>query len=80
MKVHPARHPGPIPEFFAKFLTDADDKVLDPFGGSNVTGAVAERLGRKWMCFEILEEYLRGSMFHFDDRQLMSKPKIVVTE
>jgi len=71
---HPARYPGQIPEFFMNFLTDRGEKVLDPFGGSNVTGEVAERLGRRWICFEILEEYLKGSMFRFYDEQFLSKP------
>jgi len=31
-------------EFFVRFLTDANDEVLDPFAGSNTTGAVAESL------------------------------------
>jgi len=63
---HPARYPSGIPEFFIKFLTEEDDLVLDPFGGSNTTGAVAEKLGRRWICFEIVREYLRGSKFRFD--------------
>jgi len=78
-KVHPARYPDALPDFFIRFLIDDGDKVLDPFGGSNVTGVVAERLGRKWMAFEIREEYLKGSMFRFDDEQLMRKPKIVIS-
>jgi site-specific DNA-methyltransferase (cytosine-N4-specific) len=72
VKVHPARWPEEIPQFFMQFLTDVGDKVLEPFGGSNVTGAVAERLGRRWMCFEIVEEYLKGSTFHFEEDQLLS--------
>jgi len=63
---HPARYPEGIPDFFIRFLTTRGDIVLDPFGGSNTTGAVAERLGRKWMCFEIVRDYLRGSKFRFD--------------
>lgn len=63
---HPARYPAQIPKFFIEFLTTKGDLVLDPFGGSNTTGAVAEALGREWMCFEIVEEYLRGSAFRFD--------------
>ena len=62
---HPARYPEGIPEFFMKFLTARGDLVLDPFGGSNTTGAVAERLGRKWICFELVPEYLRASKFRF---------------
>ena len=65
IKPHPARYPHRIPEFFIKFLTDKGSKVLDPFGGSNVTGEVAEALGRKWMCFETRPDYLQASMFRF---------------
>ena len=61
------------------FLTDDGDRVLDPFGGSNVTGAVSEKLGRKWMCFEIREDYLRGSMFRFGEDEVLSKPRIAST-
>jgi DNA modification methylase len=78
-KVHPARYPDALPDFFIKFLTDEGDRVVDPFGGSNVTGAVAERLNRRWMTFEIREDYLRGSMFRFDDDRLVSKPKILMS-
>jgi DNA modification methylase len=64
---HPARYPAPLPEFFIKFLTDPDDLVLDPFAGSNVTGEVCERLGRRWISIDIIEEYLEGSKFRFDE-------------
>ncbi|MGO9643889.1 MAG: DNA-methyltransferase [Candidatus Bathyarchaeia archaeon] len=64
---HPARYPAQIPEFFIKFLTTKGDLVLDPFGGSNTTGAVAESLGRRWVSFEIVREYLRASKFRFGD-------------
>jgi site-specific DNA-methyltransferase (cytosine-N4-specific) len=79
VKVHPARYPGALPDFFIRFLTDHGDRVLDPFGGSNVTGVVAERLNRQWMAFEIREEYLRGSMFRFESDHLISKPKISIS-
>ena len=42
-----ARFPAELPRFFIEFLTDHDDLVLDPFAGSNTTGAVAEQLGRR---------------------------------
>ena len=64
---HPARMPKTIPEFFINFLTDEGDLVLDPFGGSNTTGAVAESLSRRWLSVEPNEEYILGSMFHFDN-------------
>ncbi len=65
IKPHPARFPIQVPEFFMKYLTDEDDLVLDPFAGSNVTGEIAEKLRRKWLAFELSEEYLVGSKFRF---------------
>jgi DNA modification methylase len=69
IKPHPARFPQALPEFFIKFLTDPGDFVLDPFAGSNATGAVAEDLGRHWLAIELSYEYLKGSEFRFN-RQL----------
>ena len=65
MKIHPARFPVALPEFFVKLLTDEGDLVVDPFAGSNTAGAVAERLGRRWIGMELLEEYLEASKFRF---------------
>ena len=66
MKPHPARYPKELPSFFIKFLTDKGDLVFDPFGGSNVTGQVAERLKRRWITFEVVPEYLEASKFRFN--------------
>lgn len=71
LKPNPARYPVKLPEFFIQFLTNEKDIVLDPFGGSNATGDAAERLGRRWICFEMEEEYLKGSRFRFEQRQLL---------
>ena len=65
LPVHPARYPTLIPEYFMRFLTDAGDLVLDPFAGSCATGEVAERLGRRWICGEIEEQYLLGAQGRF---------------
>jgi len=63
--IHPARFPPQLPEYFIRFLTNKGDTVLDPFGGSCVTGAVAEALDRKWICCEMSEEYLNGALARF---------------
>ncbi len=73
IKPHPARYPRELPEFFIKLLTVENEFVLDPFAGSNVTGEAAEYLGRKWISFEILEHYLRGSQFRFQEKDLRRK-------
>ena len=67
LEVHPARFVEAIPKFFIKFLTRPGDIVLDPFGGSNVVGEVAEKLKRKWISIEINKKYVLGSAFRFDD-------------
>lgn len=64
--VHPARFPRQIPEFFTKFLTKKGDLILDPFAGSNMTGAVAEEQGRRWIAVDINSDYVEGSMGRFD--------------
>jgi len=48
-------------------LTDPGDLVVDPFGGSCVTGAVSERLCRNWVCCDKNEEYLLGAVGRFID-------------
>jgi len=65
LPVHPARFPAGIPEYFIRMLTDKNDLVVDPFAGSCVTGEVAEALGRRWICCELSEEYLKGARARF---------------
>lgn len=65
LKLHPARMPLALPEFFIRFLTQENDLVMDPFGGSNTTGAVAQRLKRRWLSVEANEEYVGSSKSRF---------------
>ena len=77
VKQHPAAMQMPVAEFFVKLLTDKGDLVFDPFAGSNTTGAVAERLGRRWVATELSEAYVLGSIARFPPMridQLASAP------
>lgn len=67
LKIHPARFPAALPEFYFKLLTEPGDYVLDPFAGSNTAGAVAESLGLRWIAAELSEEYLKASQFRFSE-------------
>lgn len=67
IKIHPARFPAVLPEFFMKMLTVYDDFVVDPFAGSNTTGMVAEALDRRWLAIDTDETYLEASKFRFDE-------------
>jgi DNA modification methylase len=71
IQFHPARMPDELPEFFIKFLTDKGDVVLDPFGGSNTTGAAAEGLERKWVAIEPTSEYILGSLGRFNEANIV---------
>jgi DNA modification methylase len=73
LTIHPARFPAAIPDFFIRYLTEPGQLVLDPFAGSNVTGATAEELQRPWLSSEIQADYVRGSMFRFPE--LDQKPE-----
>lgn len=66
LEIHPARMAPAIPEFFIRFLTKKNDIVFDCFGGSNTTGAVAEKLSRRWITTELNSEYYKGSRFRFE--------------
>jgi DNA modification methylase len=65
LDAHPARMQMHLAAFFIQFLTDAGDLVVDPFAGSNTTGAVAEDLDRRWISVEAKQEYAEGSKGRF---------------
>ena len=75
VKGHPARFPPQLPEFFIKMLTHEGDFVVDIFAGSNTTGAVAERLGRRWKAFELDREFLAASLFRFCEGEPVEEQK-----
>ena len=72
---HPARMSSGLVNFFIEFLTEKGDLVLDPFAGSNTSGFCAEKLNRKWIAFEILEDYTKQALIRFNDPTLSVKIK-----
>lgn len=70
LQMHPARMPLELAKFFIKFLTDSGDIILDPFGGSNTTGAAAEELERFWISIEASEDYVKGSRGRFEGKAI----------
>lgn len=65
--LHPARMQMGLASFFIEFLSEPDDLVVDPFGGSNTTGYTAEMLKRRWLSVEANAEYAMGSKGRFED-------------
>jgi DNA modification methylase len=74
IKAHPARFPADLPEYFIRMLTDPGDLVIDPFAGSCITGEIAERLGRKWICAELVKDYLDGALGRFVGTPTSERP------
>jgi len=56
---HPTQKPEELLRKVVWATSDHDDLVLDPFGGSGTTYAVAEQLGRRWSGTEIDSKYIK---------------------
>jgi site-specific DNA-methyltransferase (cytosine-N4-specific) len=63
--------PSGLADFFIRFLSVPRNLVFDPFGGSNVTGAIAERLRRRWITVEANAHYISGSLGRFSDAEVL---------
>jgi modification methylase len=56
-KAHPTQKPEPLLHRLLLATTNPGDVVLDPFFGTGTTGAVAKRLGRRWVGIERDADY-----------------------
>jgi len=54
---HPCQMPEAVLERIIRVASNPGDVVLDPFAGSGTTLAVAKRLGRRWIGFELSKKY-----------------------
>jgi modification methylase len=61
VKTHPTQKPEALLHRVLLSSTKAGDVVLDPFFGSGTTGAVAKRLGRRWIGLEREEAYAKAA-------------------
>lgn len=57
---HGATMPLALARFLVQYLSREGDLVVDPFAGSLTTAQACEELGRRWLCSEIVAEYLMG--------------------
>lgn len=56
---HPCQMPEGLLERLIKGVSDADDLIVDPFGGTGTTSAVAYRLGRRFITCDMSESYCK---------------------
>jgi hypothetical protein len=73
---HPARMSSKLAEFFIRFLTEPGDLVLDPFAGSNTTGACAQKLDRQWISIEVDREYERQAEIRLENPERCDQPTV----
>ncbi|WP_277924304.1 site-specific DNA-methyltransferase [Sphingomonas sp. CROZ-RG-20F-R02-07] len=60
-KVHPTQKPEALIYRVLLACTKPGDVVLDPFFGTGTTGAVAKRLGRRWIGIEREADYIAAA-------------------
>lgn len=58
MGFHGCQMPEQLLGRIVRASSNEGDVVLDPFGGSGTTLAVAKKLGRRWLGFELSEDYV----------------------
>lgn len=76
LEPHPARMPEDIISFFIRFLTEERDWIMDPFAGSNTTGAIAEELGRYWISIDPDKVYADGSIGRFNGNNVKINQRV----
>ena len=65
-KAHPTQKPEALLHRVLLASTNTGDVVLDPFFGTGTTGAVARRLGRKWLGIERDPTYAAAARARID--------------
>lgn len=81
---HPSQKPEALLERIIKASSNPGDTVLDPFGGTFTTCAVAQRLGRRSIGIEMQAEYVRiglrrlGIANHYNGEALQALNKTYV--
>jgi modification methylase len=65
-KAHPTQKPEALLYRILLACTKPGDVVLDPFFGTGTTGAVARRLGRKWIGIERERNYVKVARERID--------------
>ncbi len=63
---HPAQKPTALLERIIQASSNPNDIILDPFGGSFTTGAVAVRLGRRAISIDINMDYFKIGLRRMD--------------
>ena len=78
-KAHPTQKPEALLYRIINSSTKAGDLILDPFFGSGTTGAVAKKLGRKWIGIERDTNYIKHATNRINNIEEKIDAKILET-
>ena len=78
-KAHPTQKPEALLHRVLVGTTQPGDVVLDPFFGTGTTGAVAKRLGRKWIGIEREQDYIQAARKRLSKIKAHDKSALEVT-
>jgi len=76
-KLHPTQKPEALLARVILSASRPDDLVLDPFNGTGTTGAVAKRLGRRFIGFEREATYAEAARRRIAGVDPLPSPSIV---
>jgi modification methylase len=79
-KLHPTQKPEALLHRIVLAATRPEDLVVDPFMGSGTTGAVAKRLGRRWLGFELDADYAAAARKRIESVVPVADPTLVAIE
>ena len=74
--VHQAVQPNYLPKKYILATTQIGDIVVDPWMGSGTTGLEALKLGRKFVGFDLVEEYISNANITFQGLRKNESTKI----
>ena len=77
-KAHPTQKPEALLHRILIGSSNKGDIILDPFFGTGTTGAVAKKLGRKFIGIEKDKQYIEVAKKRIED--LYNNIKIILTE
>ena len=75
-KLHPTQKPEALLARVILSASRPDDLVLDPFNGTGTTGAVAKKLGRRFIGIERETKYARAAEKRIADVKVVPSPSI----
>src|SRR5487761_1249540 len=75
-KLHPTQKPEALLARVILAASRPDDVVLDPFNGTGTTGAVAKKLGRRFIGIERDAKYAHAAEKRIADVQVVPSPSI----